>query len=398
MRLLDDARHWAVSPSGVKAWSRLVPGLGRRLRRPPLADLTQVRRLGVLRYDGMGDLLLTTGLFRELRRQLPKARIALICQTPWASWMRTCPWVDEVVDVAMTSPVGFPEPKRLLQLVHFIKRVWPLELEVLVQPGTAYWYVPSRALAWFSGAPVRLCWEDPDAGVDTGAGFHTRTLSLTNGSHEADKCFRMLEAMGLTPEGRRLDTWWTPDDAGRGAQTARAARRGRSRLIALGLAASEPPRRWPRERYRDVVREVSGCEDVAFLALGGPDVAESCRWLSEQLPDAVTYPGDRLPLGTVWAAIAHCDLYLGNESGLMHMAAAARIPVVAVMVVPEGAPPGIRGDPSHTGPYDTPSRVVRPPATTPPDAEPDVALVPVEAVAAATIELLSETRARLMRS
>src|SRR4051812_45012345 len=137
--MLTTGREWSVSPSGVKAWSRFMPGLHRRLDRPTLSDLTKVRRLGVLRPDGIGDMVLTTGMLRELRRQLPETRITLICQTAWASWMRTCPWVDDVIDVEMTSG-GIREPRRVFELLRFVKRVWPLDLEVLAQPGTLYWY------------------------------------------------------------------------------------------------------------------------------------------------------------------------------------------------------------------------------------------------------------------
>lgn len=368
-----------------------MPGLHRRLDCAPLTDMTQVRRLGVLRPDGMGDIVLTTGLLRELRRQLPSTRITLICQTPWAPWMRTCPWVDAVVDVEMTLSGEFREPKRIFELLRFVRRVWPLELEVLVQPGTLYSYVPSRALAWFSGAPVRLCWEDPASAVDTGGTLHTHNLAYPNGSHETEKCFRMLEAMGLdgTSEQRRLDTWWLPEEARRGNEIAHDARKGRRKLVVLGLAASEPRKRWPRQRYLDVIRDVEARKDVAFLAMGGPDVMEDCRWLSEQAPGVVTYAGDQLPLGVIWAAIAQCDLYLGNDTGLMHMAAAAQIPVVVVIGVSGEATPGTWGDASHTGPYGTPSRLVRPPAGTSTDGALDTTLVPASAVATATLELLS---------
>lgn len=386
--MLRKAREWIVSPSGVKAWSRFLPGLRRRLDRAQLPDLTQVRRLAILRPDGIGDIVLTSGMLRELRRQLPATRITFICQASWASWMRTCPWVDDVIDVAMTSS-GFREPTRMVELLRFVKRVWPLELEVLIQPGTAHWYAPSRALAWFSGAPVRVCWADPDVGIDTGSGLHTHCLPYPNHWHETEKCFRMLEVMGLESEGRRVDTWWTAEDARHGEAIVRDAGKGRRRLVAVGLGASEASRRWPPERYLDVIREVAAQRDVAFLVFGGRDVADSCRWLSAQAPGVVTYAGDRLPLGVIWAAIAECDLYLGNDSGPMHMAAAARIPVVMVNGVADGAPRGTRGDGSQSGPYDTLSRVIRPPAGTPFYAELDITLVPADAVTAATLELLS---------
>jgi len=364
-----------------------MPGLHRLLDRPPLSDLTKVRRLGVLRPDGIGDMVLTTGMLRELRRQLPATRITLICQSAWASWMRTCPWVDDVIDVNVTSG-GIREPRRLFELVRFVRRVWPLDLEVLVQPGTLYWYVPSRTLAWFSGAPVRICWEDPDLGVDTGGGLHTHNLPYPNRLHETEKCFRMLEVMGLEGEGRRLDAWWTQEDASHGDQIVREARNGQRKLVALGLGASESSRRWPVQRYLEVIRKVASQRDVAFLALGGSDVADSCRWLSAQAPGVVSYAGDCLPLGVIWAAIARCDLYLGNDTGLMHMAAATRTPVVVVIGVAEGAPPGTRGDTTQTGPHDTLSVVVRPPVGTSLNTALNTALVPSDAVATATLELL----------
>lgn len=389
-------RQWLVSPAGVEAWTRLTPSLRRRLGEPGLKDLTQVRRLGVLRPDGMGDIVLTTGLLRQLRRQLPQARITFICQTEWANWMRTCPWVDEVLDVAVTTSGRFREPKRLWSMFEFVRRVWPLRLEAVLQPGTLFEYVPSRTLAWFSGAPTRVCWEDSHAGVDTGGRLHTRVLDFPNQWHETDKCFRMLEAVGLEAEGPRLETWWTPEDAGRADAWAQSARKGRSELIAIGLGASEARKRWPPERYLELVRRVRATRDAAFLVLGGPDVAASCRGLAEDAPDDVTWLGDRLPLGAVWATLAKCDLFVGNDTGFMHMAAAARIPVVAVIGLSPNAPPGLPRAPSSTGPLTshTVARVVLPPSDTPAEAPLNAALVPVEPVVEAALELLrSATRA-----
>lgn len=343
----------------------------------------------MLRYDGIGDMVLTSGMLRELRRLLPEARITLVCRSSWAPWMRTCPWVDGVEDLDLRFPVRFYAQRRLLQMLGFARRrLWPLELEVLLQPGTFHWYFDSRALAWLSGAPVRMGWEDPDWGQDTCGGLLTHRLPLANACHESEKCFRLLEAMGLEPSGRRLEAWWTRDDGESGAAIAHEARAGRRKLVALGLAGSEPQKRWPAGEFLEAMRDIAARHDAAFLVLGGEDVWDTCRWLAARAPQRVHMLPGHLPLGAVWAAIARCDLYVGNDTGLMHMASAARVPTVVVNGLPEGARPGTRGDPLHTGPVDTPSRTIRPSGAGDADGGMRVDRVSHEPVAAAALELL----------
>ena len=382
---------WTSSIEGIMAWGRLVPSLRRRLARPSLKDFRQVKRVALLRYDGMGDMVLTSGMLRELRRLLPHAEITLVCRTPWAAWMRTCPWVDRVVDIELKFPARFYQQRRLAALLAFARReIWPHDPELLLQPGTLYWYFESRALAWFTGAPARFCWEDPAWGVDTGGRFHTRTLPLAQSQHETEKCWRMLEAIGLQPEGRRLDTWWTADDTTQAREMADRARGSRRRLVMLGVACSETPRMWPRECFLELVREVSRqAPDVAFVAVGGADVSPLGDWLAAQAPGLVHNACGQLGLGAVWALTATCDLYAGNDTGIMHMAAAAKTPVVMVCGVPPSARPGTRADPRHTGPHDTLSRIIHPPPEVPGDTPVNASLVPCAPVVAATLELLA---------
>ncbi len=382
-----------VSWEGVTTWGRFIPRLRRLQSRAPLVDVTQVRRLAILRYDGMGDLVMCSGMLRELRRQLPRARITMACRTPWAAWMKTCPWVDEVVHVENTFPKRFNDLRRVMQMLRFARReLWPRELEVLLQPGTHHCYSHARALAWLSGAPFRMCWEDPGGGVDAGGRFHTHCLPFPNTMHEADKCFEMLQALGLKPEGRRLDTWWTAEEERLADGIVGEMRGTNCKVVALGVASSEVARRWPRENFLKVVREIRRRGNVAFLVFGGPDVRETCEWMIAQEGDSVRYVGARESLGTNWAGIAKCDLYLGNDTGFTHMAAAARTPVVDIRGLSPNAPRGTRGDPLTTGPYDTLSRVVRPPVDTPGGPTLDASLVRVESVLAATLDLLGLSR------
>ena len=382
---------WTSSIEGIMTWGPCLPSLRRRLARRPLKDFRQVKRVTLLRYDRMCDMVHTSGMLRELRRLLPKADITLVCRTPWASWMRTCPWVDRVVDIELKFPARFYQQRRLAALLSFARReIWPRDPELLLQPGTLYWYFESRALAWFTGAPARFCWEDPDWDVDTGGRFHTHALPLAQSLHETEKCFRMLEAIGLSPSGRKLDTWWTDADAQQAGEMASRARGGRRQLVMLGVASSETPKMWPQERYLKLVREVARQRpDVAFMTIGGKDVAPTGDWLVAQEPGLVHNACGQLGLGAVWALTALCDLYVGNDTGILHMAAAARTPVVMICGMPLTARPGTRGDPRHTGPHDTVSRIIYPPPETPADTPVNASLVPCAPVVAATLELLA---------
>lgn len=387
--------QWAVSIDGILAWGNCIPQLHWRLARPPLKDLLQAREVVILRYDGMGDLVLTSGMLRELRRGLPNARITLICQPQWASWMRTCPWVDRVVGFELKLPKRFYHQRRLASLLAFARReIWPLRPDLLLQPGTVLHYVESRALAWFTGAPIRLCWDDPDLGVDTGGRFHTRSLPLGVLVHETAKCFRMLEAIGLCPEGRRLDSWWTLADDAHGTEVSLKARGTRRILVALGLGGSEARKRWPRERFAALAHDLTRDFDVAFVTVGGQDAVSEGAWLSAGAPDSIYDACGGMALGELWALLARCDLYVGNDTGAMHMAAAARTPVVMIYGHPNSTRFRKDDTPQEevygTMPYGTVSRVVSPPADTPAGTLWGADLVPFAPVLETTIGLLRE--------
>jgi heptosyltransferase-2 len=91
-----------------------------------------------------------------------------------------------------------------------------------------------------------------------------------------------------------------------------------------------PTKRWPVERFAAAAQELAQAQQAAVVVLGS---AEDQR-LAQELCQRLTVPAldstGKLSLMHTAALLQQCHLLLSNDSGLMHMATALRVPVVAI--------------------------------------------------------------------
>jgi heptosyltransferase-2 len=117
--------------------------------------------------------------------------------------------------------------------------------------------------------------------------------------------------------------------------------RGAAALVALHPGASRPERAWPPERFASVAKEL-GLAGARVVVLGALPDRGAARVVLEAAGeagvDAVGFGG----IGWMAALVQRCDLFVGNDSGPMHVAAAVGTPTVSVF-----GP----GAPGKTAPY-----------------------------------------------
>ncbi len=244
----------------------------------------------------VGDAVLSTGLLDYLLRQHPHARVTIACGPAAAGLFEAVPGLDRVIVL---------EKKRYsLHWLSFwassVCRVWDIIVDLRNAPLT--YAIP--------------CW---------------RAWHLGRQNMSAHRVIRMASAMGLesTPPSPRL---WTTE---KHQDRAREVLAGDGPILALGPIANWRPKTWAAERFIELVERLSGPQGIlpnARIAVFG---TEAERALAQSLVDGL--PKDRtldlmgrLSLLEIQACFEQADMFVGNDSGLMHMAAATGIPTLGL--------------------------------------------------------------------
>ena len=115
-----------------------------------------------------------------------------------------------------------------------------------------------------------------------------------------------------------------------------ARARGRGRLRGMGIAgrpvavhpgSGSPAKNWPVGRFADLIRRLRAQGREVAVVWGEADVAEAAA-LAREAPGLPLLAG--LSLRELAETLAECGAYLGNDSGITHLAAAVGLPVVAL--------------------------------------------------------------------
>jgi ADP-heptose:LPS heptosyltransferase len=239
----------------------------------------------------LGDAVLSTGLLDHLIRTHPEARITVVCGP-----------------VAEGLFARMPNRTRTIVLR---KRSWgrhwlPLWADVAPYLWDLVVDIRGSALSWL--VPTRRR-----------AVFHRI---------EGPKIAQLGAILGLSPPPLPV-TWTSQTDQARASRLLPAGRP----IIALAPTANWGPKVWPADRFAAafVGLAASLLPNAVAVVLGGPgpDERAMAEPLLAALPAAIDLVGV-LSLAEVAAVLQRAALFIGNDSGLMHLAAAAGAPTIGL--------------------------------------------------------------------
>ena len=327
----------------------------------------------VVRCDNIGDLVLTTPVFRALRTRYPGARIEALVSSYTAPVLANHPDVDAVYAYTKSkhrggglAVSGWVEQLRLIMGF----RESRYDLALVPRPGfhpreirLARWTAPRQLAAFVAGARF-------ESGVDMPVDVRERD----GVHHHVEDTFRLLEALGIQgpPPAPRLGFPCVP----------RAP--GAPLVIGIHASARRPANRWPPAHFARLMRVLHarvgatfrlfwspGAEDDA-LHPGGDGPAQHILLATHDVPVQPIHTDARrdLVLG-----LTACDALVCSDGGAMHIAAALGKPIVCFF-----------GDSQayYWHPWAVPHRLLQPPSRIAAD-------VGVDEATCAFLDLAAET-------
>lgn len=271
----------------------------------PEAIHSHAPRFLLLRGGAIGDFILTLPVLQALRAQWPAAEIEIWGYPHIAELAVAGGLANAVVSLDRAEMARFfvPEPQFTDAQVAAV-RSFDLIFNYLHDPVGQV-----RSNLLLAGAKQVL----------SGSPIIKR-------GHAVPFLLEPLQALALYETDRVPELDWS----GAARATARQRLRGlgvNGRPVAVHPGSGSSTKKWPLDRFMEILGRLREQKREAVAILGEADRAEA-EFLAGEMPDLPVVRD--LALVELGAVLAECGVFLGNDSGITHLAAAVGLPVVAV--------------------------------------------------------------------
>jgi heptosyltransferase-2 len=186
-------------------------------------------------------------------------------------------------------------------------------------------------------------------------------------THEVELLLDIVEVLGGKVMNRSLEVSLDERDVDRSDTSLIALGVDLAQpMIAFGVAASWPHKVWPASGYAAVGAEIVRSTNAQILLFGGPDQVHYIDAVARAIGSQAFNLAGRFSIRESIAALRHCDLYLGNDTSVMHMAAVQGKPVVAVFSHPQESSISRENPPLRYYPWGVPHTILQPQRTVAP--------------------------------
>jgi ADP-heptose:LPS heptosyltransferase len=269
------------------------------------------RTFWFIRLRLLGDIVFTIPAMEIFRDHFPDAHVAYVVEEKFAEIARLIPGIDEVITVSRKMPLS--------EILAFRKKAKEAEVGTVIDFHSG---PKSALLTWITGAKVRAGYRTPNRNWAYNRMIHRKAGACL--PHSVVNQVRLLELIGI-PISRVPPLPEIQVDEAKLSPPVLEARSVRPKIV-LHIGAGNRFRDWGTEKFAFLLRRLEG---VSVFLVGNGEWEKARGAELAGMRHVHDYSG-RLSIGDMLALIADSQVFVGADSGPLHVASLTRTPIVAL--------------------------------------------------------------------
>lgn len=281
-------------------------------------EVMESKRILIVKLSALGDIVLISPSIRALKKRFPYATLSVLTSPRYRELFKNCSDIDHIHTYDKDGSV-----------FSFLQMVWKLRrcrFDIVIDFQNTF---RTHTAILLIGAKKTIGYKRKCGNLFLTDSITPELKPIDPISHQ----FKLLALLGIEREDERVEFWSNEDD--RRAVDNFLKRHhitNGERLVAVcpGGSPRWMTKRWPKERFAELVRELTGAYGAKVILVGGDDNRDLKEYFKEhaQVPyiDAI----GETSITQLGELIRKCKLLITGDSAPLHIAAGCAVPFVAL--------------------------------------------------------------------
>ena len=266
---------------------------------------TALKKILIIRFSSIGDIVLTTPVIRCVKQQLPGTEVHFAVKRAFLPVVEANPYIDKIhlLDGDLGDLNRRLKAEKFDYIVDLHRNIRSLRLRL-----SASWRTPSRGFPKLNLKKWLL----------------TRLkIDIMPDVHIVDRYFKAVEKLGVSNDLKGLDYFIPEKDEYSMTALPEAFRNGYTAFV---TGAKHATKRLPEHKIISICKKLNS----PVLLLGGPEDAPAAERISLACGVLVQSMCGKASLNQSASLIKQAQVVITHDTGLMHIAAAFRKPVISI--------------------------------------------------------------------
>ncbi len=294
----------------------------------PNHELKDPKNILIVRqHNQFGDLLASVSLFRAVKETYPNCKLTVIVSTQNYFAVTKNEFIDKLF-IYNQRKLFFPG-----YWVNLIK-VLKANYDLVIVPATVSISKTSCILGALAKSNYRVGPNSLDGKVNTLAELFHKRINLNwkkhPDTHISDFGLEILRPIGITTKNFRSSVSFDEPDLKKvNVFLKKLNKKENANLIGLHIGAGKPPNRWSLDKFIKIIKKLDEDYESQFYITGSNSDSEEIDYIKKNLDIKVDYFLNR-PIPQLAALISQSDLFITNDTGVMHVAGATDTPQISI--------------------------------------------------------------------